>query len=224
MSRVHELQDENLPDVDGNTGIVIQAIQFRYRDMLLGTVISSTNSGDQEWQALRENWGFATHSVDLRHFVFQDSANGYLQQLRDVSARGCIPGRMFRHQSDALADFHHTAMEERSIRYKKLVTGQPHDGKQFLNTLLLHGIREGQNHIKQSCIGVELLKEPLHFIDRESSNVCGWREYMVQAKESCWLVTTSMEVKRKLSQRLNISAQDILKHRYLDVDQSSWSL
>jgi hypothetical protein len=78
MSGVHELQDENLPDVDGDTGIVIQAIQIRYGDMLLGTVISSTYSGDQEWQALRENRGCATHIIDLRHFVFQDSADGFL--------------------------------------------------------------------------------------------------------------------------------------------------
>jgi hypothetical protein len=130
---------------------------------------------------------------------------------------------MFRHQSDASADFHYTAVEERSTWYEKLVTGQPHDGEQSLNTPMLHGVREGQNQIEQSRISVELLKEPLHFIDRESSDVCGWREYMIEAKKSCWLIMF-MEVQRKISQRIMISVQDVPKHRYLDDIQSSWSL
>jgi hypothetical protein len=83
---------------------------------------------------------------------------------------------MFRYPSDTLADFHHTLVEESSVRYKKLVTGQPHDGEQSPDTLLLHEVRDGQNQIEQSRIGVELLKEPLHFIDPESPNVCGLRE------------------------------------------------
>jgi hypothetical protein len=87
---------------------------------------------------------------------------------------------------------------------------------------MLHGVGKGQKQIEQSHIGIELLKEPLHFIDRESSNVCGPREYMVQAEESCWLAIMFMEVKRKISQRIMISVQDVPKHRYLDVDQSSW--